>query len=93
MLTHFLDRLADSVPPPDARHPLTVKTFLVDFLPVVISFYATAVLVILPGTFPVRLALLPFTVWAAFHAATTIDLVKAYNEPGLTYWNQGFCVS
>jgi hypothetical protein len=93
MLTHFLRSLTEVVPPPDTRKPLTTETFLLHLLPVIVTFYATSLLVVLPGTSLLRLALLPCTLWSAFRASTTIDLVKAYNEPRLTYWNQGFCVS
>ena len=92
MLNQTFFRLADMIPPPESRKALTAGSFLVDILPLSLSFYGTAVLALIPGTFHVRLALLPFTLWSAFNAATTIDITKSYNEPRLAYLNQGFCV-
>jgi len=62
-------------------------------VPVVIAYYVAAVLVVLPGTRPVRLALLPVILWSFFRAATSIDVVASYKEPGYDFLGYGFCVS
>lgn len=85
-------RLPDLVSLPSARRPLTSQSFLTELLPPILCYYATAVLVLLPRTFPIRLALLPISLWAAFRAATTIDLAQGYNEDGLAYLNHGLLV-
>lgn len=53
--------------------------------------YVTTVLVILPGTLPLRLALLPVTLWLTFRAFTTIDVVGS--NPSYGFLGYGFGVS
>jgi hypothetical protein len=58
--------------PPDLalRQPLTGAAFF----PYYLTFYAMAVLVILPHTFIIRLSLLPFVLWQAWRCAVGLDL-------------------
>ena len=59
-----MDLLSSYIPSlPDAtlRKPLT----LTDVAPVVLCYYAHAVMAMLPYTFWLRVALLPFTLWLA----------------------------
>jgi len=81
--------LADLIPPPHTRGPLTVQSFIDNLLPPILCYYVTAVLVLLPDTLFIRLALLPLTLGVAFRGATRIDAVVAYNDDRLRYWNQG----
>jgi len=59
---------------PDAslRRPLT----LIDVALVILSYYAHAVMAMLPGTFWFRVTLLPFTLWLAWSRAVTFDLAQ-----------------
>ncbi len=86
------DKLLDIIPSPQSRVPITLQSFLRLFLPTWVCYYATAVLVLLPGTLYARLALLPVTLWYAFRSATELDLVAEYNEERLAYFNQGLTV-
>ncbi|KDR76355.1 hypothetical protein GALMADRAFT_247761 [Galerina marginata CBS 339.88] len=82
------------IPDPSTRHPLSWPTFTRDCLPPILLYYVTALLVITPRTFPIRLALLPITLYAAFRCATHIDLVKGYpDEEHLVYLNQGLVLA
>jgi hypothetical protein len=62
-------------------------------VPAALAYYIAAVLVILPRTFPIRLALLPVTLWAFFRAATSIDVVAALADPGYDFLAYFICVS
>jgi hypothetical protein len=69
----LIDRASSSLPGfPDAglRRPLT----LIDIALVILSYYAHAVMAMLPGTFLFRVTLLPFTLWLAWSRAVTLDL-------------------
>jgi hypothetical protein len=68
----LIDRAFSHLPGfPDAslRRPLT----LIDIALVILSYYAHAVMAILPGTFWFRATLLPFTLWIAWSRAVTLD--------------------
>jgi hypothetical protein len=79
-----LDRAFSHLPGfPDAslRRPLT----LIDITLVILSYYAHAVLAILPGTYWLRAALLPFTLWIAWSRAVTLDPAQCLaNALGVT---------
>ncbi len=71
----LIDRASSHLPGfPDAslRRPLT----LVDIAFVILSYYAHAVMAMLPGTFWFRVTLLPFTLWLAWSRAVTLDLAQ-----------------
>ncbi|KAJ2927097.1 hypothetical protein H1R20_g9973, partial [Candolleomyces eurysporus] len=85
--------LTEIVPPPDTRVPLTFQSFTQLLLPSLLCYYATAVLVLIPGTFYARLAFLPVTVWTAFRTSTRLDLVVHLNDERLIYLNHGLALS
>lgn len=58
-----------------------------------ILYYVTAVLVILLGTFELRLVLLPLTLWSAFRAVTSIDIAQAWDDPAFRCLDFAFGVS
>ncbi|KAG2367222.1 hypothetical protein BDR07DRAFT_1479344 [Suillus spraguei] len=66
--------LSDILRLPTARVPITTETFVSDILPPVVCYFATAFLVLLPRTQPVRIALWPITAVLAFRAATSLDV-------------------
>lgn len=64
-----------------------------EFLPPILCYYVTAFLVITPNTLPIRLPLLPITLYGAFRCATQLDLAKGHTEEDrLVYLNQGLLV-
>ncbi|KDR68840.1 hypothetical protein GALMADRAFT_230936 [Galerina marginata CBS 339.88] len=74
---------------PSTRRPLNWYTFTRECLPPLLLCYVTALLVITPRTFLLRLALLPITLYTAFHCATEVNLSKGYpDEERLVYVNQ-----
>jgi len=81
------------VPHPSSRLPLTFGSFCTDFLPAVLAYYLAGVLVILPGTRTIRLALLPVTLWLLFRAATSLDIGAACGDPGYDFLGYGLGVS
>jgi hypothetical protein len=87
-----INRFADLIPPPNTREPLTVQSFLYDLLPPILTYHATAVLVLLPNTLFIRLGVLPLTLWLAFRAAMRVDLIAMFNNERLSYLNQGLVV-
>ncbi len=54
------------------RRPLT----LTDLALVTLFYYAHAVMAMLPGTFWLRITLLPFTLWLAWSSAVTLDVAQ-----------------
>jgi len=56
-------------PDPALRQPLTLAAVF----PLLLSYYAQAVLAILPNTFIFRLLLLPFILWQAWRCAVGLD--------------------
>jgi hypothetical protein len=75
MTMTLIDRASSPFPGfPDAslRRPPT----LIDIALVILSYYAHAVMAMLPGTFWFRATLLPFTVWLAWSRAVTLDLAQ-----------------
>jgi len=70
-----MDRIYSYIPPlPDAslRKPLTIT----EVAPVILCYYAHAVMAMLPYTFWFRVALLPITVWLAWNTAVTLDAAQ-----------------
>jgi len=70
-----MDLIYSYFPPlPDAslRKPLTIS----EVAPVILCYYAHAVMAMLPYTFWFRIALLPFTVWLAWDSAVTLDAAQ-----------------
>lgn len=85
--------LAELVPPPHTRGPLTLQSFTQDLLPPLICYFVTAVLVVTPKSFPARLALLPISLCSAFRASTRLDLAAGYGDERLLYLNQGLLLA
>ena len=86
------NRFTDLIPPLHTRGPLTFQSFFHNLLPPILCYYATAVLVLLPDTLFIRLALLPFTLWMALRGVTRVDLAVGFNNERLIYLNQGLAV-
>ncbi|KAI6164112.1 hypothetical protein EDD17DRAFT_1725094 [Pisolithus thermaeus] len=76
------------VSPAPATLQFDIYTFLAYILPAFLSYYIVAVLVILPETRMLRVALWPVTVFLAFRAAVTVDF--SCKNPERTYINFGF---
>lgn len=88
-----LTRLADFIPSPNSRHPLTLSLFLRDITVPLLWYYATAVLVLTPNTQTLRKCVLPLSLWTFFNGATRIDLVRGHNNSErLVFWNHGLAV-
>ncbi|KAF9565191.1 hypothetical protein CPC08DRAFT_759663 [Agrocybe pediades] len=82
------------IPDPSTRLPLTANTFTYNILPPILLYYATAILVLLPRTLAIRIALWPLTLYAAFRASTTVDLAKGYpDEEYLVFMNHGLVLA
>ena len=60
-------------PDPTLRQPLTLTAVT----PLFLSYYALAVLAILPNTFILKLSILPFIVWQAWRCAVGLDYSAA----------------
>lgn len=77
--------LPDGLRLPTARVPITTKTFASGVLPPVVCYFATAYLVLIPRTQPVRIVLWPITAILAFRAATSLDMCMG--QPKLDFLN------
>ncbi len=61
-------------------------TYFSVYFPPQLAYYLTAVLVTLPGTYFIRLALLPFTLYVTYRASIKLDLASgnvAFEEANL----------
>ncbi|KAH9038805.1 hypothetical protein EDB85DRAFT_1932291 [Lactarius pseudohatsudake] len=67
-----MDQLYAYLPGTSHRKELTPA----DIAPVILCYYAHAVMAILPGTFWLRIALLPVTEWLVWNSAVTLDLAQ-----------------
>ncbi|KAG1849682.1 hypothetical protein DFJ58DRAFT_450088 [Suillus subalutaceus] len=76
---------------PTARVPLTTATFVSGVLPPVVCGFATAFLVLLSRTQPVRIVLWPITAILAFRAATSLDV--SMGQPKYNFLNTQLQVS
>ena len=92
-----LPALQDLFTPPDPalRQPFTGAAFL----PLHASYYAMAVLVILPHTIILRLSLLPFIYWQAWKCAVGLNFsaglalsLGVKNGERLNHWNFAYVV-
>lgn len=70
-LSNVLNIPLMSINSPDLTHrpPLTLAAFF----PLLLAYYAQAVLAILPNTFIFKLLLLPFILWQAWKCAVGLD--------------------
>ncbi|KAH9038806.1 hypothetical protein EDB85DRAFT_2273009 [Lactarius pseudohatsudake] len=67
-----MDQLYAYLPGTSHRKELTPA----DIAPVILCYYAHAVMAILPGTFWLRVALLPVTEWLVWNSGVTLDLAQ-----------------
>lgn len=74
------------------RRPLSVESSELVLAPLA-CYYLTAILVILPQTFLIRLAILPISLFFIFRASTQLDLAAGYGDDGrFAYLNQSLLV-
>ncbi|KAI6009032.1 membrane bound O-acyl transferase family-domain-containing protein [Pisolithus marmoratus] len=78
------------VPPVSERLLLNTYTLFAYVLPPCFSYYAVALLVILPGTRVLRIALWPLIALLAFRAAVSVDFTGG--DPILVYLNINFAL-
>src|SRR6266404_6118972 len=86
----------DLFTPPDLalRQPFTGAAAS----PLFLSYYAMAVLVILPHTFVLKLSLLPFLLWQAWKCAVGLNfsagmaLAMGVSDGRLGFWNLAYVV-
>ncbi|KAG0707885.1 hypothetical protein DFH29DRAFT_893961 [Suillus ampliporus] len=76
--------LPDRLRLPTDRVPVTTQNFVSDILPPVVCYFATAFLVLLPRTQPIRIALWPVTAFLAVCAARSLDV--SMGQPKVMYW-------
>lgn len=76
---------------PSTRHPFNIPSTITYLLPACLSYVAVAILVMLPGTRPLRIALWPLIALLVFRAAAYIDFSNG--DPRSTYLNANFAVS
>ena len=79
------------IPAHKDRVPVTATSTLFVLVPMFISYYAMAVLVLMPSTRLHRLALLPPALYALWNAGTRLDISNGI--PELNHNNYGYCVS
>ncbi|KAH9954276.1 hypothetical protein BC827DRAFT_1143989 [Russula dissimulans] len=84
------------LPDPALRQPLTLAAIA----PLYLTFYALAVLSILPNTFVLKLSLLPFIVWQGWSCAVGLNfsmaLAESIGHPNgdrLRFWNMSYVIS
>uniref|UniRef100_A0A8H7XJE5 Uncharacterized protein n=1 Tax=Psilocybe cubensis TaxID=181762 RepID=A0A8H7XJE5_PSICU len=76
------------------RGLLTPTTVTFDLLPALVLYYVIALLVLIPDTMFLRLALLPVNLYALFRMSTKIDLAKGLaDEQRLAYFNHALILA
>ncbi|KAL4068169.1 hypothetical protein J3A83DRAFT_4097323 [Scleroderma citrinum] len=78
----FLDNILHV---PSTKHPFDARSTIIYLLPACLSYFVTAILVILPGTRTLRIALWPLILLLAFRATVCVDLSNG--DPQRTYLN------
>ena len=73
------------------RQPLSIQSSELLLVPL-LCYYVTAILVILPRTFLIRLVILPITLFYAFRASLQLDVTAGYGNGRLAYLNQELVV-
>ncbi|KAF9524844.1 membrane bound O-acyl transferase family-domain-containing protein [Crepidotus variabilis] len=76
----------------ERRQPVSVKTFAQCFVPAILSYYLTAVLVLIPRTLVLRLALLPVTLLLAYRSLLRLDFASDLGE-WYNFLNQGHALA
>ena len=90
--TYVVSPLVDVVTYRYARRPLSLQSSALLLAPL-LCYYLTAILVILPRTFLLRLAILPITLFYTFRASIQLDITAGCGgDPRLIYLNQNFLV-
>ena len=82
--------LKDILPVPSTRLPFDVRSTITYLLPAWLSYIVVAILVMLPGTRTLRIALWPLIALLAFRAAVYVDLSNG--DPQRTHLNVDFTV-
>lgn len=85
--------LSDLIPPPHARESLTLLSYLRYVALPFLCFYTTAILVLIPNTLVIRLAILPLSLYTFFTGATRLDITKPHNDERLAYIYQSWVLS
>lgn len=75
---------------PSNKIPLNTSSALSVLLPLISLYFVTALLTIQPGTVFWRRLLLPFTLWFALRAGTSLDI--SGGDPAKAHANQSFTV-
>ncbi|KAF7790625.1 hypothetical protein EIP86_001581 [Pleurotus ostreatoroseus] len=75
------------MPSPEERYPMSSKVFAWYALPAYLSYYAMAVLVLLPGTRLYRMVFLPLALYALFRSVAHVD--ASCGVPEYNHWNYG----
>ena len=76
---------------PLTRQPFDIHSVIIYLLPACLSYIVVAILVVLPGTRTLRVALWPLIAILAFRGAVSVDLSNG--DPHKTYRNVDFGVS
>ena len=76
---------------PSTRYPFDIRSAITYLLPACLSYVTVAILVMLPGTRLLRIALWPLIALLAFRAAACVDFSNS--DPQSTYHNTKFAVS
>jgi len=76
---------------PSTRQPFDIRSTVTYLLPACLSYIMVAILVMLPGTRTLRIALWPLIALLAFRAAVYVDLSNG--DPQRTHLNVDFAVS
>ena len=77
--------------PSSMRQPLDVRSAIIYLLPACLSYIVVAILVTLPGTRTLRIALWPLIAILVFRAAAYVDFSNG--NPRSAYLNANFAVS
>ncbi|KAH7912162.1 hypothetical protein BJ138DRAFT_1112620 [Hygrophoropsis aurantiaca] len=85
MSAPFSTNLRDILQLAPTKSALTLNGFVSDILPPIFCYFVTAVLVLIPRTHWIRLALWPITVVLALRATSSTDF--ALNDPRQAFWN------
>lgn len=94
--TNRMDWLLDFVPAPHTRLPISLQTLGSNLLPALVCYYATAVLVLIPGNASLysRFALLPVTLSSCFRACTKLDFAQLFGgHQRFVYFNHGLLLA
>ena len=73
-------------------YPLTLRSFFLVLFPPFLCYYITALLVLLPHTLVLRVALLPLSLYLTFRCVTQPDLSLGHDSNRLGFLNQSLAV-